>query len=153
MAETELAAHESAAEAGGVLVSPTRLQKAWDRPHRTTIQISEALARLFQDNGFQTRTADSRQEVIQAARASRPDLIILDVSMPGRCGVSVYRDLKEDVELEGIPLVLLTAIGDPFSRFTETGARLSGAVGFVARPLDVDLLWEAVQEALRAPVR
>jgi CheY-like chemotaxis protein len=158
MAETELAAHESAVKASSeesLLVSDSSSSES----PRTVLIVNDdpdfltQLALLFRDNGFDARTAVSRQEVAKAVHASRPDLIILDVSMPERCGATVYRDLKEDAELEGIPLVLLTATGDPFSRFTETGARVSGAVGFVARPLGVDLLWEAVQEALRAPVR
>jgi CheY-like chemotaxis protein len=85
--------------------------------------------------------------------ASRPDLIILDISMPGKSGVRVYRDLKEDAELGAIPVVLFTAIGDSFSQFGEGGGQASGAVGFIAKPLDIDRLWEAVREAIGAPSR
>jgi FixJ family two-component response regulator len=73
--------------------------------------------------------------------------------MPGKSGVSVYQDLKEDAELGAIPVVLVTAIGNSFRQFAEGGGPVSGAVGFVAKPLDVDLLWEAVREALRSPSR
>jgi CheY-like chemotaxis protein len=115
--------------------------------------LLKQLALLFRDNGFEARTAVSPQEVMKAVHASRPDLIILDASMPGKRGASVYRDLKEDAELGPIPVVLLTAIGDSFGRFAERGGQPSALGGFVARPLDVDLLWEAVQEALRGRVR
>jgi len=158
MAEAELAAHESAVEAYSEESSLVSDSPSPESP-RTVLIVNDdpdflkQLVLLFQDNGLETRTAVSRQEVRSAVRASRPDLIILDVSMPGKCGASVYRDLKEDPDLRAIPVVLLTAIGDSLGRSGERGRQPSGLVGFVARPLDVDLLWEAVQEALRSPVR
>jgi CheY-like chemotaxis protein len=158
MAEAELAAHEPAAAAS---FEESSLVSDFSSPEspRTVLIVNddpillEQLALLFRDNGFEARTAVSPQEVMKAVHVSRPDLIILDVSMPGKCGARVYRDLKEDAELGAIPVVLLTAIGDSLGRSAERVGQRSGVGGFVARPLDVDLLWEAVQEALRGRVR
>jgi chemotaxis family two-component system response regulator PixH len=158
MAEEELAAHQaaedSASEESSLVAGTSSPGDPW-----TVLIVNDDrdflkhLALLFQDNGFETLTAVSRHEAMELTSTSRPDLIILDISMPGKSGVSVYQDLKEDAELGAIPVVLVTAIGDPFSQFAEGGGQVSGAVGFVAKPLDVDLLWEAVREALRSPSR
>jgi CheY-like chemotaxis protein len=158
MAEEELAAHESAAESASEESSLVAGPSSPESPGTVLIvnddrEFLKHLALLFQENGFETLTAVSKHEVMELTSTNRPDLIILDISMPGKSGVGVYQDLKEDAELGAIPVVLVTAIGDPFSQFTEGGRQVSGAVGFVAKPLDVDMLWEAVREALRSPSR
>jgi CheY-like chemotaxis protein len=158
MAETELAAHESAVGASAADSPFVSDSSPPERPRTVLIvnddpDLLEQLALLFHENGLETRTAASRHEVMEAVRPSRPDLIILDASMPGRCGARVYQDLREDADLRAIPVLLLTAIGDAEDRSAERGGQTSGLMGFVARPLDVDLLWEAVREALRSPAR
>jgi CheY-like chemotaxis protein len=158
MVETELAAHESAVESPSEESALVTGISSPESPGTVLIVTDDPdclkyLALMFQDNGFETLTAVSRHEAMQLTTASRPDLIILDISMPEKSGVSVYQDLKEDAELGAIPVVLVTALGNPFSQLTEGGGQVSGGVGFVAKPLDVDLLWEAVGEALRSPSR
>ncbi len=111
------------------------------------------LTLLFQDNGFETLTAANGHEAMELASARTPDLITLDVSMPGKSGVSAYRDLKEDPDLGVIPILLVTAVGNPLDRFTDQFGELPVPVRLVSKPLDVDLLWKSVREVLSASSR
>lgn len=158
MAETELAAHESALEASSEGSSSVAGISPPDDPRTVLIvnedsELLEHLSRLFRDNGFETLTAGSRHEAIALTSAGRPDLIILDVSMGERSGVAVYQDFRSDPELGNIPIVFLTAVEGSPGRFVEGEGRESDVVGFVAKPLGVDLLWEAVGDALRSRTR
>ncbi|GAF85410.1 unnamed protein product [marine sediment metagenome] len=153
MAEKELAAHQAAAECRSnepslvaVISSPedskTVLIVDEDR------NFLEYLSVLFQSNGFDTLTAVNGHQAIERASASGPDLIVLDVSMPGKSALSLYQDLQEDPELGAIPVVLVTALGDSISQSTSRRRQMPDPVGIVAKPVDVDLLWEAVRGVL-----
>ena len=154
MAENELAAHEAAAESCPNASSLLAGLSSREGPRTVLIvdedrNLLEYLSGVFQANGFDTLTATDGHQVIELTRAITPDLIILDASMPGESGVSLYRDLEEDPELAAIPVVLVTAPEDSRDRFTNRSREMSDPVGIVSKPLDVELLWEAVRGVLR----
>ena len=68
---------------------------------------------ILQSRGYSVISALNGEEGIQEARRSRPDLIILDVEMPGIDGITTCTRLKRDPELKSIPVVILTATLDP----------------------------------------
>jgi CheY-like chemotaxis protein len=158
MAEKELAAHETAR---GFLSegssSPVGISSA---ANPKTVLIVEDdrdflryLSLLFQDNGFETLTAANGHEAMELASRRTPDLITLDVSMPGKSGVSAYRDLKEDPDLRTVPVLLVTAFGASLNRFTNEFGDPPVPVRFVPKPLDVELLLKSVREVLGASSR
>jgi CheY-like chemotaxis protein len=158
MAEKELAAHEPAR---GSLSEESSLPIGISSPAnpKTVLIVDDDrdflryLSLLFQDNGFETLTAADGHEAVELASARTPDLITLDISMPGKSGVSAYRDLKEDPDLGTVPVLLVTAVGKSLSRFTNQFGDLPVPVRFVPKPLDVDLLWKSVREVLGASSR
>jgi DNA-binding response OmpR family regulator len=75
----------------------------------------------------------SGEEVIEAAKKAKPDVILLDIELPGINGYAVCQLLKADPELAGIPVVFLTARGSVDDRLT--GLSL-GADDFLTKPLD-----------------
>ena len=86
------------------------------------------MATLFETSGYKPVLAKNGAEGIQKARESTPDLIILDVMMPGGGGVEMYRQLKGDKTLKDVPVIMLSAVDDKtFShslkmfRITENG--------------------------------
>ncbi len=89
--------------------------------------------------GTEILTALSGPEGVALARAEDPDVVLLDILMPGMDGFSVCRELKEDDRLQSIPVVFLTGlITDRDSRIQALDA---GAEGFLPKPLDeVELL-------------
>jgi CheY-like chemotaxis protein len=68
------------------------------------------LSTLLETSGYQPVTTRDGMDGVSKARAGKPDLILLDVMMPGEGGVQMYRNLKTDPELAMIPVVMLSAV-------------------------------------------
>ncbi|HSB61984.1 MAG TPA: response regulator, partial [Vicinamibacteria bacterium] len=94
----------------------------------------ELLARGLEKEGFRVALAASGQEGLGLARELRPDLIALDVIMPGMDGWSVLRALKADRETADIPVVMVSMLDSK-----EMGIAL-GASDYVLKPIDRDRL-------------
>ena len=86
--------------------------------------------------------ADGR-EVLNVAREVRPDLIVLDVMLPGLSGIEVLDELRADDSLSTTPVVVITAWSH-----AEVDAWTAGADRFVSKPFDPDDLSSAVEELL-----
>lgn len=85
------------------------------------------------ESSFRVTTAASGAEALEKAKDERPDLILLDVMMPGMDGPATLAKLKEDATISGIPVVFITAR----TQAHEVERFLSlGAVGVIAKPFD-----------------
>ena len=73
------------------------------------------------------------EEGIQLAREHHPDLILMDIRLPGMNGLEATRFIKDDPELNGIPVVALTSYADEED---ETEAIDSGCIAFIPKPID-----------------
>lgn len=99
------------------------------------------LSRLFQENGYSCTHACDGVEAMQCARNQRPHLITLDMSMPNKSGVRFYRELKADLELRTIPVVVVTGVtgqggsGDT-RRFLEARTQVPPPDAFVPKPVN-----------------
>ncbi len=100
----------------------------------------------LQDAGYDCVLAADGRAALEQARATRPDLVVLDVGMPFMTGDEVHRELRRDPRTRYVPLVFVTA-----RRTTgELAARLrNGADDYVAKPFDVDELVARITSALR----
>jgi signal transduction histidine kinase/DNA-binding response OmpR family regulator len=94
----------------------------------------ELMARGLSKENFKVVTAPTGEEGLKIARELRPDIITLDVLMPGMDGWAVLRSLKSDPELCEIPVVMITMMDDK-----EMGHTL-GAADFLPKPIDRDRL-------------
>ena len=100
------------------------------------------LQTLLQDNGYETVSASNGKEGMEKVKSEEVDLVCLDISMPEESGVRFYRNLKDDSELSGIPVVIVTAVtgygGDPepFKRFISTRKQVPPPEGFLSKPID-----------------
>lgn len=87
---------------------PPRILVVDDNP--ANLEILEArLAR----QGYEVSSARDGDEALITARERAPDLILLDVMMPGKDGIQVCRELKADQSLPFMPIILVTAKADP----------------------------------------
>jgi PAS domain S-box-containing protein len=93
----------------------------------------ETLAALLHAEQYQLAFADSGMAAIEAAATLRPDLILLDVMMPGMDGFEVCRRLRADPQLAEVPIMLVTALDDRESRLAGIEA---GADDCVSKPYD-----------------
>jgi len=100
----------------------------------------------LQEAGYDCVLAADGRAALEQARATRPDLVVLDVGMPLLTGDEVHRELRRDRRTRYIPVVFVTA-----KRTTaEMAARLrNGADDYVAKPFDVDELVARIASALR----
>ena len=69
------------------------------------------MSALFNTSGYQATATKDGKEGLRKAKEIQPDLIILDVMMPGEGGVQMYRQLKTDETLKNIPVIMLSAVG------------------------------------------
>jgi diguanylate cyclase (GGDEF)-like protein/PAS domain S-box-containing protein len=109
-------------------------------------QNRRLLAVLLRPEGYQTESAASGEEALSAVAHSAPDLILLDIMMPGIDGYQVASILKSNPATANIPIIMVTAHG-------ERGARLAGlsagAEEFLTKPVDRTELWLRVRNLLR----
>ncbi len=94
------------------------------------------LSTLFEDNGFDTITAENGIEALKMAKSDLPDLITLDITMPEQSGIKTYRYLKNDVNLQHIPVIIITAIGDPIKSVMNEFAAFPEPEAFISKPVD-----------------
>lgn len=106
------------------------------------------LTTVLEDNGFATVAAADGVEAMAKIEESRPDLIALDISMPEKSGVSVYRSLKEDDGLKSIPVIIITGVSDDFEKFISTRRQVPAPEGYISKPVDVEQLLSKVGELL-----
>jgi signal transduction histidine kinase len=99
--------------------------------------------------GYRVEEAESGESGLEIARQLKPDLILLDVMMPGMDGFEVCRTIRADEELYRTPVVIVTALEDMDA--IETGFD-AGATDFIAKPIVWPLLGYRLQFALRTAV-
>ncbi len=102
---------------------------------------------LEQTGRYEVRTENLGRRAIEAAREFRPDLILLDVMMPGMLGSEIGMRLQEDPELRAIKFVFLTALVTKDEELRSTGQ--IGGHTFVAKPISADQLCRVVEDQLR----
>src|SRR5439155_21694615 len=93
----------------------------------------QTLEALLVMQGYQMLFASNGVEALAQAASTRPDLILLDVMMPGMDGVTVCRNLRADPLLAEVPVLLVTALDDRDSRLRGIEA---GADDIISKPFD-----------------
>lgn len=95
--------------------------------------------------GFETIEAADGEAALEAARAEKPDLILLDIMLPTANGFEVAEHLMAAAETRGIPIVFITARSE---RADEQRGYDVGGVGYVTKPFDPEVLGETVRTTL-----
>jgi two-component system phosphate regulon response regulator PhoB len=75
------------------------------------VDIAELIALHLQRQGLKTLMAHDGLKAVTLAQENQPDLIVLDIMLPGKSGISVLKDLREDARTSQIPVIMLTAKG------------------------------------------
>lgn len=108
--------------------------------------IIEFLGYNLKKEGFDVVTAQDGSAAMAKARAELPDLILLDVMMPGMDGMEVCQLLREDAQLKDVFIVFLTARGEDYSQVAGFD---SGADDYIKKPIKPNVLISRIKAMLR----
>jgi CheY-like chemotaxis protein len=109
------------------------------------------LQTLLEDSGFKVLKASDGSTAIAIARSKKPDLITLDITMPGKSGVQVYRDLRLDEATGSIPVFIIT--GQVDFRKLMYQKTVQAPEGFLNKPIDKNLFLMTVNKILEKAIR
>jgi two-component system cell cycle response regulator DivK len=110
-------------------------------------QSREVLSRRLARRGFEVSGAANGRAGLQRAGALRPDLILMDVSLPEMSGFEATRRLKADPATGHIPVIFLTAHA---RREDQAEAHAAGGDGFAIKPVDIEHLLLSIRTALES---
>jgi CheY-like chemotaxis protein len=102
--------------------------------------IVKYLQAIFSDNGYATCSASSSMEGLEVVRKEIPDLITLDLQMPGEWGPRFYRKLRKDKDLKDIPVIVISGIDGDHA--------VKEAVAFVSKPFDPEKIIGIVKNTI-----
>jgi twitching motility two-component system response regulator PilH len=103
------------------------------------------MQRALEQSGFATAAASDGGEAIRKARELRPDLILMDIVMPGLNGFQATRELASDPETRSIPVIMVTSKSQESDRVW--GLR-QGAVDYLVKPVAAEQLVRKARAAL-----
>lgn len=110
----------------------------------------EIVSTKLKDSGFTVITAQDGKEAFEKAKASLPDLILMDIKMPYESGTEAVIDLKNSSDFKDLKIIFFSNLDIPWPgiKNEEKLARELGAVTFLKKTIDLDELVEKIKEAL-----
>ena len=97
---------------------------------------------VLQAKGYQTLEAVTGEEGVKLAREKKPDLVLMDIQLPGINGIEAFKQLRADPKTARIPVVALTASVTPTDRSAITAA---GFDAFLGKPIDLKEFLDTVK--------
>ncbi|HEY9600558.1 MAG TPA: response regulator [Allocoleopsis sp.] len=110
---------------------------------QTDMQI---LTRCLHEGGLNVLTANSGEEALAKINSHKPDIIILDVVLPGCSGFEVCRELKDAATTSNIPVVICSTKGGEMDKFW---GMKQGADAYLAKPINQDEFVRVVKQLIR----
>lgn len=106
-------------------------------------QLRNSFGRLLDQEGYSVRTASTGESGVQKAREEMPDLVIMDVRMPGMDGLEAFRLIREHDQR--VPVIIMTAYG---TTDTAIQATKMGAFDYILKPFDIPEMLGLIEQAL-----
>ncbi|MHB8068996.1 MAG: response regulator transcription factor [Desulfobaccales bacterium] len=112
--------------------------------------LVETVSMILESKGYEVGKAYDGIEGEAAIKQRRPDALVLDVMMPRKNGYQLCKELKANQATRGIPIVLLTAVGEavPTTTYSHAEGMAVEAEDFIPKPVDAATLVEAVERLL-----
>lgn len=105
--------------------------------------IIEAISFILSRDGWEVKTHSNGHDAMDAVRERQPDLVILDVMLPGKSGFDILQEIRDDAELAATPVLMLTARGQQKDREM---AERAGASRYMTKPFSNADVLEAVRD-------
>lgn len=116
------------------------------------VEDNELNMKLFHDlleaHGIRTVETRDGTQVVDLARQSKPDLILMDIQLPEVSGLEVTKWLKNDEELRHIPVIAVTAFA---MKGDEQKIREGGCEDYISKPISVSKFLEVIESYLKKP--
>jgi len=106
------------------------------------------LTTLLGDHGYSTVSAKDGKEGLEKIQSEKPDLVLLDITMPEKSGVRFYRDLKENPATKAVPVVMVTGVMEEFKKFIHSRRQVPPPEGYLSKPVDKDELLKTIAAVL-----
>ncbi|MGD8428809.1 MAG: response regulator [Ectothiorhodospiraceae bacterium] len=119
----------------------TRILIVDDSPTETHV-----LKTTLERHGFDVTVAEDGEQGMDKARAEKPDVILMDIVMPGVNGFQATRKLSKDPETSAIPIVMISTKTQDTDRIW---AKRQGALDYIAKPVTEDELLKKINAALK----
>ncbi len=107
-----------------------------DEPH-----VVKYLTSFLQDNGYETCSAQNGEEALEVLKNEKPDLITLDLQMPGDTGTRFYRNMSKNKEFKDTPVIVVSGLPGRHLAVSEP-------VAVFEKPIDRDKLLEVVRKTI-----
>ena len=108
-------------------------------------EIVTLLSTRLSRRGYKISTANDGTRAIELVKKEMPDLVLLDVMMPGKSGWEVARALKQDPATQAVKIMMVTAIGEKTNEIT---APIYGADAHIDKPFEFEKLEKMIQGLL-----
>ena len=121
------------------------------------LDVAFYLKTLLEDHDYEAATAHDADNGFKAALESSPDLICLDIMMPKKSGITLYKELKEDDTLKAIPVVIISGVESAYSFKGPTFRRLISdpkipePLAFFEKPVNVPALMKFLANMFDSP--
>ena len=103
--------------------------------------VVEYLKTLLEDNGYDVSTASNGNEALDRIKSDRPDLVLLDLQMPGETGTGFYRKMHNSDELKDIPVIVASGLAG-------RNVAVSRSVPVLDKPLDAGQVLAEVEKLI-----
>ncbi len=103
---------------------------------------------ILELNGYEMVAAENGAEAIRLVATEKPDIVLMDIHLPGMDGVTATRLIKSEDKYRTIPVLALTASA---SKSDEEDILAKGFDGYVAKPINVDKLLKAMNKFRKKP--
>jgi len=110
-----------------------------DDDHRIALKLMLKLSK------FDVLEARDGQEAVDSVRRERPDLVLMDLSLPGVDGLQATRELREDAEFSRLPIIFVTGYDN---QETADNVQACGGTGYISKPIEFDDLKKMIDSCL-----
>ena len=100
---------------------------------------------ILQAKGYQTVEAETGEEGVKLAKERKPDLVLMDIQLPGINGIEAFKQIRADTKTKSIPVIALTASVTPTDRSQITAA---GFDAFISKPISLKEFVETVKRLI-----
>ena len=103
---------------------------------------------VLQAKGFETLEAETGEEGVKLAKERKPDLVLMDIQLPGINGIEAFRQIRGDATTKSIPVVALTASVTPTDR---SAVNAAGFDAFLGKPINLKEFLDTVKRLVERP--